>query len=305
MKSAAMKKLRPLLVALPLALAAPALVEHALGEDALREVYFLDLVKSRTGNTIIVEANPETEVLVFNGGELALDNRNLIVVARHARIDADTIIKSFGLVTRLPRPGRPPQAAPGAAGAAEGEAGADGAAGTPGAAGDNGSGAGKVILRIGEIAGKGRLIVNLVGQDGGKGQEGGQGGDGGKGADGKAGKCSAEPATNGGNGGWGGIGGQGGPGGRGGNGGILIYSAGLTPLIEAGQFAFSTTSGKPGAGGDPGEPGNAGAGGAGGVAQQPCVDGEDGAAGGRPYGASPGPAGAPGRDGTAAKEENE
>jgi hypothetical protein len=307
-----MKRTRALalIAILPLCLAGA-----AQAQEALREVYFLDLVKSRTGNTIIVEANPETEILVFNGGEFALDNRNLIVVARHARIDADTVIKSFGLVTRLPRPGRPPQAEPGADGAAvgeagadgatAGEAGADGATGAPGAAGDNGSAAGKVVLRIDDIAGRGRLLVNLVGQDGGKGQEGGQGGNGGQGVAGKDGECGAEPAQDGGAGGWGGIGGQGGPGGRGGNGGILIYSTGLAALIEAGQFAFATTAGKPGSGGDPGEPGNPGLGGAGGAASAPCAGGRDGVPGGRHFGASPGPTGAPGRDGTAAKEENE
>lgn len=291
---------RSLIAALPLLLAGA-----AFAEEPLREVYFLDLVKGRTGNTIVVEANPDTEILVFNGGALSLDNRNLIVVARHARIDADTIIKSFGLVTRLPRPGRPPQAEAGADGVDPGSAGADGATGAPGAAGDNGSAAGKVVLRIDGIEGRGRLIVDLAGQDGGKGQEGGQGGDGGKGADGAGGKCGAEPAQDGGAGGWGGIGGQGGPGGRGGNGGILIYSAALSSLIEAGQFAFSTAAGKPGAGGDPGEPGNPGLGGAGGAAAAPCADGTDGAPGGRHFGASPGPTGALGRDGTAAKEESE
>lgn len=277
----------------------------AFADEPLREVYFLDLVKSRTGNTIVVEANPDTEILVFNGGELALDNRNLIVVARHARIDADTIIKSFGLVTRLPRPGRPPQAAAGTDGVDPGSAGADGATGAPGAAGDNGSAAGKVVLRIGEIDGGGRLIVTLDGQDGGKGQEGGQGGDGGKGADGASGKCGVEPVQDGGPGGWGGIGGQGGPGGRGGNGGILIYSDGLSTLIEAGQFVFSTAAGAPGSGGNPGEPGNPGLGGAGGAASAPCAGGADGVPGGQHFGASPGPMGAPGRDGTAAKEESE
>lgn len=290
----------PLIAVLPLLFAGA-----AFADEPLREVYFLDLVKSRTGNTIVVEANPDTEILVFNGGELALDNRNLIIVARHARIDADTIIKSFGLVTRLPRPGRPPQAEAGAAGVDSGTAGADGATGAPGAPGDNGSAAGKVVLRIDEIAGSGRLIVNLAGQDGGKGQEGGQGGDGGKGADGTVGECGAGSAQAGGAGGWGGIGGQGGPGGRGGNGGILIYSAALSSLIETGQFVFSTAAGKPGSGGDPGEPGNPGPGGAGGAAAAPCADGADGAPGSRYFGASPGPAGAPGRDGTAAKEESE
>lgn len=290
---------------LSLALLPFAFTLPAKAEDALREVYFLDLVKSRTGNTIVVEADPDTEILVFNGGELALDNRNLIVVARHARIDADTRIKSFGLVTRLPRPGRPPQAAAGADGAEPGAAGADGTTGAPGAAGDNGSAAGKVVLRIGEIAGNGRLIVNLDGQDGGKGQEGGQGGDGGKGANGKAGKCGAEPMQAGGDGGWGAIGGQGGPGGRGGNGGILIYSNALAGLIEAGHFAFSTAAGQPGSGGDPGEPGNPGLGGDGAPASSPCAAGADGAPGSRHFGASPGPTGAPGRDGTAAKDENE
>ena len=78
---------------LSLALLPLVLATQAKAQDNLREVYFLDLVKSRTGNTIVVEADPDTEILVFNGGELALDNRNLIVVARHARI-------VFGLLGR-------------------------------------------------------------------------------------------------------------------------------------------------------------------------------------------------------------
>jgi hypothetical protein len=287
-----------------LALAPLLLAADAAAQDNLREVYFLDLVKARTGNTILVEADPETEILVFNGGELALDNRNLIVVARHARVDADTIIKSFGLVTRLPRPGTPPQAAAGVDGKEPGSAGLDGPTGTPGGPGDNGSNAGKVVLRIGAIDGKGRLLVNLTGQDGGKGQEGGQGGNGGQGAAGAVGKCGAEIARDGGAGGWGGIGGQGGPGGRGGNGGILIYSGALSALVEAGQFSFTTTAGKPGSGGDPGEPGQAGLGGIGGDADAPCADGADGAPGGRHFGASPGATGAPGRDGSAAQDES-
>jgi hypothetical protein len=290
--------LLPLVAALPLLFAGSA---HA-GEQ-LREIYFLDLIQNRTGNTIVVEANPETEILVFNGGQLALENRNLIVVARHARIDADTTIKSFSLVTRLPRPGRPPQAEAGAAGAKDAPGGLNGSTGAPGAAGDNGSAAGKVVLRIGEVSGTGRLIVDLSGQDGGKGQAGGQGGNGGPGLDGAAGTCGESEAQDGGDGGWGGIGGQGGPGGRAGNGGILIYSAALESLIEYGQFVFSTKAGRPGAGGDPGEAGIAGPGGTGGGATQPCAGGKNGAPGGRLYGASPGQTGAPGRDGSAAMDE--
>lgn len=292
--------LLPLIAMLPLFLA-----DAARAEEQLREVYFLDLVQNRTGNTIVVETNPETEILVFNGGQLALENRNLIVVARHARIDADTSIKSFSLVTRLPRPGRPPQTEAGAAGTKDSPGGLNGNTGAPGAPGDNGSAAGKVVLRIGVVSGSGRLIVDLSGQDGGKGQSGGQGGDGGKGLDGAAGACGESPARDGGDGGWGGIGGQGGPGGRAGNGGILIYPAALEALIEGGQFAFATQAGKPGAGGDPGAPGNAGPGGAGGGATQPCASGKDGAPGGRLYGASPGQTGAPGRDGSAAMDEVE
>jgi len=289
-----------MLAALPLLLSG-----GARAEEALREVYFLDLVQNRTGDTIVVEANPETEILVFNGGQLALEHRNLIVVARHARIDADTSIRSFSLVSRLPRPGRPPQAEAGAIGTKEAPAGMNGNTGVPGGPGDNGSAAGKVVLRIGEVTGSGRLVVDLSGQDGGKGQAGGQGGDGGQGLDGAKGVCGESAAQDGGAGGWGGIGGQGGPGGRAGNGGILIYSAALEPLIERGQFAFVTKAGRPGAGGDPGAPGNAGPGGAGGPTTQPCASGKDGAPGGRLFGASPGQSGAPGRDGSAAKDEVE
>lgn len=296
--------LLPLIAALPLLLPA-LLADGARAQETLREIYFLDLIQNRTGDTIVVEANPETEILVFNGGQLALENRNLIVVARHARIDADTNIKSFSLVSRLPRPGRPPQAEGGAAGTKETPAGGTGNTGLPGAPGDNGSPAGKVVLRIGEVTGSGRLIVDLSGQDGGKGQGGGQGGDGGRGLDGAEGVCGKSEAQNGGDGGWGGIGGQGGPGGRAGNGGILIYSAALESLIERGQFVLATKAGKPGAGGDPGAPGNAGPGGAGGSTTQPCTNGKDGVPGGQTFGASPGQTGAPGRDGSAAKDEVE
>ena len=59
----------------------------ASAEDALHEVYFHDLARTRLGNMTIVQTNPETEILVFSGGELALEGGNLIVIARHARID--------------------------------------------------------------------------------------------------------------------------------------------------------------------------------------------------------------------------
>jgi len=139
-------------------------------QDALHEVYFHDLAKNRIGNMIVVQANPETEILVFNGGELALEGGNLIVIARHARIDADTVVRSFTQVAKIARPGQPNQAARGADGANAGDAGANGASGASGIDGDNGAAAGKLALRIGEITGKGRLIVDLYGQDGGKGQ---------------------------------------------------------------------------------------------------------------------------------------
>ena len=91
----------------------------ASAEEVLREVYFHDLAKTRVGNMIIVQSNPETEMLVFNGGELTLEGGNLIVVARHARIDGDTIIRAFTQTTRLPKPGQPNQAARGVDGMKE------------------------------------------------------------------------------------------------------------------------------------------------------------------------------------------
>ncbi|MEZ5830907.1 MAG: hypothetical protein R3D05_06975 [Dongiaceae bacterium] len=276
----------------------------ALAEDALREVYFHDLAKSRIGNMTIVQSNPETEVLVFNGGELALEGGNLIVIARHARIDGDTVIRSFSLAAPPAKPGRPNQAARGADGMKEGEDGGNGAPGGSGVPGDDGSNASKVILRIGEISGYGRLIVDLTGQGGGKGQNGGQGGDGGNGRDGRPRTCGGKAPQDGGNGGSGGIGGQGGQGGRGGNGGFVVYSKALTPLIASKHFVIRTAAGMPGAGGDPGEAGNPGSGGLGGAGALGCgPGGDDGADGGRISGAQPGAAGPAGGSGTAIEEQ--
>lgn len=279
-----------------------ALAGSAAADDVLHEVYFHDLAKNRVGNMIVAQTNPETEILVFNGGELALQGDHLVIIARHARIDADTVIRSFTQTARMARPGEPTQAARGADGAKEGDPGGTGAAGESGIAGENGASAGKVVLRIGEITGNGRLIVDLYGQAGGKGQRGGQGGDGGNGRNGRARACGGEGPQDGGDGGWGGIGGQGGPGGRGGNGGIVIYSKALAALIASKRFRVETAAGEPGAGGDPGEAGNPGSGGIGGAGVLGCGGGGDGAPGGRTSGAQPGPAGSPGSAGTAIGE---
>jgi hypothetical protein len=276
----------------------------ASAEEVLREVYFHDLAKTRVGNMIIVQSNPETEILVFSGGDLALEGGNLIVVARHARFDGDTVIRAFTLETRLPKPGHPNQAARGADGMKEGDNGGNGAPGGAGVTGDEGAAAGKVVLRFGDISGTGRLIVDMSGQGGGKGQDGGQGGDGGNGRNGRGRACGGDEPQNGGDGGGGGIGGQGGQGGRGGNGGIVVYSAALAPLIESKHFVVKTAAGAPGAGGNPGEPGNPGSGGLGGAGAIGCGPaGSDGAQGGRTTGAQPGKAGSPGTTGTSLQEQ--
>jgi hypothetical protein len=254
----------------------------------------------------IVQTNPETEILVFSGGELALEGGNLIVIARHARIDGDTVIRSF-TQAKFQKPGRPNQAARGVDGMKEGGAGGNGAPGGSGIAGDDGAAAGKLVLRIGEISAKGRLIVDLSGQGGGKGQNGGQGGDGGNGRNGRARVCGGNEPQNGGDGGDGGnggIGGQGGQGGRGGNGGIVVYSDAMAPLLASKYFVVKTAAGNPGAGGDPGEAGNPGNGGLGGAGVTGCGGaGTDGVAGGRAAGAQPGQAGSPGSSGTAIGEQ--
>jgi len=275
----------------------------ASADDVLREVYFHDLARTRVGNMIIVQSNPETEVLVFSGGELALEGDNLIVVARHARLDGDTVIRAFTLGARPPMPGQPDQAARGADGMKEGDKGSNGAPGGAGAAGEEGAAAGKAVLRIGEISGNGRLIVDMSGQGGGKGQNGGPGGDGGNGRKGRARVCGGDEPQDGGDGGWGGIGGQGGQGGRGGNGGIVVYSAAMTPLIKSRHFIVKTAAGAPGAGGNPGQPGNPGSGGLGGAGAIGCgAGGSEGAQGSQTSGAQPGKAGSPGTAGTSLQE---
>ena len=294
-----------MMTAIPGAILAAAIFATAAGADEpLREVYFHDLARNRIGNVIVAQIDSEREILVFSGGELALEGDNLIVIADHARIDADTIIRSFSQTGRTAKPGEPNQTAAGANGANDGDAGASGAAGNSGVAGDDGASAGKVILRIGEVTGGGRLIVDLYGQAGGKGQKGGQGGNGGDGRNGRARVCGGDAAQAGGAGGDGGIGGQGGVGGRGGNGGILIYSDAMQSLIPAGKLIVSTRGGVGGGGGDAGEPGNPGAAGAGGAGAIGCGEGAaDGKPGRRLTGAQPGPVGSPGSAGAAIEEE--
>lgn len=274
-----------------------------VAQETLREVFFHDLAKTRVGNMIIVQANPETEILVFSGGELVLDSGNLVVIARHARIDADTTILSFTQTAKFPMPGEPNQAARGADGMNDGDNGGTGAPGGSGVAGDEGASGGKVVLRIANVTARGRLIVDVSGQGGGKGQDGGQGGDGGNGRNGRPRACGSDEPQDGGDGGWGGIGGQGGPGGRGGNGGIVVYSAALAPLIASKHFVVRAAAGAGGAGGNPGDPGSPGRGGLGGAGILGCgPGGADGAPGGRTTGAQPGPAGAPGTVGAAVQE---
>ena len=274
-------------------------------DEPLREVYFHDLARNRIGNVIVAQIDSEREILVFSGGELALEGDNLIVIADHARIDADTIIRSFTQTGRLAKPGKPNQAAAGANGANDGDAGMAGAAGNSGVAGDDGASAGKVILRIGEVTGSGRLIVDLYGQAGGKGQKGGQGGNGGDGRNGRARVCGGDEPQAGGAGGDGGIGGQGGVGGRGGNGGIVIYSNAMQGLIPAGKLIVSTKGGAGGGGGDAGDPGNPGDAGAGGAGAIGCGEGATDGKPGRPLtGAQPGPVGSPGSAGAASEEEH-
>jgi hypothetical protein len=286
-------------------LAALGISATAGADEPLHEIYFHDAARNRVGDTIIVQTNPETEILVFSGGELALEGGNLIVIARHARIDADTFIRSFTLAARRAKAGEPSQAPRGPDGAKDGDAGGSGAPGKSGATGDDGATAGKLVLRIGAVSGDGRLIVDLSGQGGGKGQRGGQGGDGGNGRNGREQSCGADDGrANGGDGGWGGIGGQGGQGGRGGSGGIVVYSEAMSPLIASRHLLIDTAAGRPGAGGDPGEAGNPGSGGIGGAGVMGCGNaGADGAQGGRTSGALPGSAGQPGGAGTAVEEE--
>jgi hypothetical protein len=275
----------------------------AWAEDALREVYFHDLVKNRVGDMIIAQSSPESEILVFSGGELALEGGNLIVVAARARIDGDTVIRAFTQSAKFPMPGEPVQAARGADGKNEGDNGGNGAPGGSGVAGEDGVAAGKVVLRIGEVSGRGRLIVDMAGQGGGKGQDGGQGGSGGNGRNGRARVCGGDAPQDGGRGGNGGIGGQGGQGGRGGNGGIVVYSEALGPLIMSRHFVVRTAAGAPGAGGNPGEAGAPGKGGLGGAGVIGCgAGGVDGQTGGRITGAQPGRAGSPGSAGAAVQE---
>jgi len=227
-----------------------------------------------------------------------------VLVARHARIDGDTVIRAHTVDGRMPMPGQPDQAARGADGMKDGDNGGNGAPGGAGAAGEEGAASGKVVLRIGEVSGNGRLIVDMSGQAGGKGQNGGQGGDGGNGRNGRARACGGDEPQNGGDGGWGGIGGQGGQGGRGGNGGIVAYSAALAPLIKSKHFIVKTAAGAAGAGGNPGQPGNPGSGGLGGAGAIGCgAGGSDGAQGGQTSGAQPGKAGSPGTNGTSLQEQ--
>ena len=61
-------------------LAGLAAADRAAADDPLREVYFHDAARNHVGDMIIVQTNPETEVLVFNGGELALEGGSLVVV---------------------------------------------------------------------------------------------------------------------------------------------------------------------------------------------------------------------------------
>lgn len=267
-------------------------VGTAQGEEARKEVSFIERAKNRTGTTYIVEINPLTEVLVFDGGELPLGGHNLIVIAPMAILRSETKILSFSPGPISTKPDTAGQAPTGPRGTGTGGWGGNGQIGETGEDGDKGQSAGKVILRIGELTGEGSLSIALPGQAGGTGGKGGKGGNGGNGADGSDRKCPSGPGPkNGGGGGKGGRGGDGGAGGAAGNGGIITYPAILEQFVASGQLLLTTAAGEGGVGGLPGDSGSGGAGGGAGAGDY-CGGGSDRG----PRGGNLGP-GSPGKNG--------
>ena len=278
-------------------------IDIAQGGETRTEVSFSQLAQNRTGDTHIVEINPLTEVLVFDGGELTLRDHNLIIVAPVAILRGETKILSFqpGPVSTKQDTGG--QAQTGLQGAGSGTWGGNGGTGETGVAGDDGQSAGKVILRIGHLTGEGLITIALSGQDGGTGAKGGKGGNGGNGAACCDRKCpQGRGPLNGGGGGKGGRGGDGGAGGAAGNGGIITYTASLDQFINSGQLLLTAASGQRGAGGIPGDPGSGGAGGGAGAGGY-CGNGSDmGPRGGKLGAGSPGKSGPNGAAGQIVRE---
>ncbi len=232
------------------------------------EVRFSDLFAgAQLGDDVIVQiADDKILIIDDKASPYQLERRNLIVIAKRARLEGKPVIRSFAESNVAnATEGTPPTPPPKAASTSS-----TGDKGTMGATGKPGMDAGTALLDISDlVVPDGTSIsVEMRGQTGGKGQKGGQGGRGGSGASGRSANsdfpaCSRPCPDRGVPGGPGGQRGAGGIGGTGGRGGTVLLSASLLELQKKGPAAVSVVV-KGGAAGQPGDAGERGIGGQGG-----------------------------------------
>ncbi|TGT93876.1 MULTISPECIES: hypothetical protein [unclassified Mesorhizobium] len=221
----------------------------AAGKALAAEIKFSDVVQNIADNTIVIEVDAD-DVLVFDGGNVDLGGKNLLINAPRLKAIDITVVRSFDPEVRPPTVEG--EAAQGQAGANGGSWGCTtlkigglfgtitvcsrdgqiGQTGNTGEGGRQGAPSGKIVITAAAIEGDGKLVVIGNGQSGGKGQQGGKGGDGGRGANGtnRGGDvfCNgSQTPLNGGAGGRGGPGGIGGTGGIGGAGAEIVLSSAL------------------------------------------------------------------------------
>jgi hypothetical protein len=245
-------------------------------------VLFSTAIAERTTTDSIIIQTGDDAVLVFDApGPFTLFDptskkaKNLIVIAKHAMIEAATVIRSYDATDAGQRPLQIPDMAT----AGNGKDGTDadhcqrggngtlGLQGKDGTAGSPGYNAPLIIIDISKLEGTQTLTIQNRGGTGGQGQNGQRGGDGGRGGRGGDGvdhltDCACGPGEAG-TPGVAGGGGRGGPGGVGAPGGTILLSASIQGLNKTGGLLNLVVTA-----GDPGAIGNGGAGGKGGRGNQ-------------------------------------
>lgn len=213
------------------------------------------------GADVIVQV-PDSLLLVLDAGVYKLENRNLILRAKYAKVSGLVVIESYSKESEPPVvEGTPPVPA-------DAELETDGTDGNAGSKGRKGGVAGIALLEIGSLSSDpgSNCSISLRGQRGGQGQMGGQGGRGGKGRNGGDADASVlctKPCPDAGSPGRpGGRRGAGGVGGDGGDGGKIFASSAVRSALASGLVKLDTLGGSKG---NPGAVGQRGIGGPPGV----------------------------------------
>ncbi len=247
-------------------------------------------VNGALGDDVVIQVSDDSVLMIDESGSpYTLEERNLIIRAKHFHIVGHPIIQSYSANNSAPPKEGTPDAPPKAASykveitplpslIIKVTQPSEGLKGKVGSAGIVGRKAGFVVLDVAELRHdlSANLVVDMRGQKGGKGQKGGQGGTGGDGGAGGSADglpCGKPCPDRGLVGAKGGKSGAGGIGGTGGAGGTIYISKNLHSQLGNSALPFTLTAegGVPGDSGDSGEPGIGGNGGPRGSGSSHCV----------------------------------